>query len=53
MSKRDNYNTKQKEMVLDLIKTKTREFTVKDLYLELNKEIGLKTIYRLVDKLVE
>ena len=53
MSKRDNYNTKQKEMVLDLIKTKTREFTVKDLYLELNKEIGLTTIYRLVDKLVE
>ena len=53
MSKRENYNTKQKEIVLDLIKTKTKEFTVKDLYNELNNEIGLTTIYRLVDKLVE
>ncbi len=48
-----SYNTKQKEIVLDLIKTKTKEFTVKDLYIELNQEIGLTTIYRLVDKLVE
>ena len=53
MEKRDNYNTKQKEIILDLIEGKDKEFTVKDIYLELKGKIGLTTIYRLVDKLVE
>ena len=53
MEKRDNYNTKQKEIILELIKDKNKEFTVKDIYLELDGKIGLTTIYRLVDKLVQ
>ena len=53
MEKRDNYNTKQKEIILELIKDKKKEFTVKDIYLELKGKIGLTTIYRLVDKLVQ
>lgn len=50
---RDKYKTKQKEQILKIIKNKNKEFTVKDIYQELNGEIGMTTIYRLVDKLVE
>ena len=49
---RDKYKTKQKEQILNLIKSKNKEFTIKDIYQELNKEIGMTTIYRLVDNLV-
>ena len=51
MKRNNNYKTKQKEMIIDTIKGYT-SFTVKDIYNKLNKEIGLTTIYRLVDKLV-
>ena len=47
------YKTKQKEQILDIIRSKSKEFTVKDLYHELNGEIGMTTIYRLIDKLVD
>ena len=47
-----SYNTKQKEKILDIIKKEKHEFTVKDIYLKLGANIGLTTIYRLVDKLV-
>ena len=53
MEKRENYNTKQKEIILDVIKKRKKEFTVKDIYTEVDGKIGLTTIYRLVDKLVE
>lgn len=46
------YNTKQKDLILSIIRNKKSEFTIKDLYDELDKKIGLTTIYRLVDKLV-
>ena len=48
-----SYHTKQKDNILDIIKNKGMEFTVKDIYLELNEEIGLTTIYRCVDNLVD
>lgn len=51
--KRDSYHTKQKEKIMDVIQNYHHEFTIKDLYQEMNQEIGLTTIYRFVDKLVE
>ena len=50
--KRDAYNTKQKELILDIVKKEKREFTIKEIYNDLNKKVGLTTIYRLIDKLV-
>lgn len=52
MSRSSSYNTKQKEKIINVIKKHDNEFTIKDLYTELNEEIGLTTIYRLVDRLV-
>ena len=52
MKRNDGYNTKQKELILDVIKEEKKDFTVKDLYKKLNSKVGLTTIYRLVDKLV-
>lgn len=46
------YNTKQKDIILDIIKNKKNEFTVKDIKNIVKDNIGLTTIYRLVDKLV-
>ena len=46
------YNTKQKDLILDLIKEQNSEFTIKDIYSKLENKTGLTTIYRLVDKLV-
>ena len=48
----ETYNTKQKSKIIDLIKNEKGSFVIKDLYAKLNEEIGLTTIYRLVDKLV-
>ena len=53
MERNSNYKTKQKDIILDKIKSIKEEFTVKELYSKLNKEIGLTTIYRFIDKLVE
>ena len=50
---RNEYYTKQKDIINDLIKNKKTEFTIKEIYNDLNKKIGLTTIYRLVDKLIE
>ncbi len=46
------YNTKQKDVILDVIRSVKHEFTIKDVYNEMNNSVGLTTIYRLVDKLV-
>lgn len=46
-----NYKTKQKDIILRIIKEK-KQFTIKDIYQEVCGEVGLTTIYRLVDKLV-
>ena len=47
-----SYSTKQKDMIINVIKNKDKEFTIKDIYNELDN-VGLTTVYRLVDKLVE
>ena len=47
-----SYNTKQKDKILEIIKSKKHEFTIKDIYEKLNEEVGLTTIYRYIDKLV-
>ena len=46
------YNTKQKDVILDIIKKQKKEFTIKDIYELVKDDTGLTTIYRLVDKLV-
>ena len=51
MPKRCNYNTKQKDLILDKIKSKKSSFTIKQLYDDLEGSIGLTTIYRAITKL--
>lgn len=53
MSRNETYNTKQKDIIIDIIKKQNHEFTVKDIYNEIKDKTGLTTIYRLVDKLVD
>ena len=48
-----SYNTKQKDIILKVIRKQEREFTIKDIYNELKNNTGLTTIYRMVDKMVE
>lgn len=50
--KRNDYNTKQKELILKTLKKEKKDFAIKDIYSELKDSVGLTTIYRLVDKLV-
>lgn len=45
------YNTKQKELIMNVIKNIDREFTIKDIYNKLDEKIGLTTIYRFIEKL--
>ena len=52
MQRSNHYNTKQKDLILDCIKNHN-EFTINDIYKELKEEVGLTTIYRKVDELVE
>ena len=52
MKRNESYNTKQKDLILSIIKKQTHEFTIKDIYNEVSDKTGLTTIYRLVDKLV-
>lgn len=47
-----SYSTKQKEYILKVIQEFEKEFTVKDIYERVKDEVGLTTVYRLVDKLV-
>ena len=46
-----SYNTKQKNLILDVLKKKNNEFTIKDIYDDLDKKVGLTTIYRFIEKL--
>ena len=52
MERNISYKTKQKSFILKSIQNQKHEFTVKDIYESLNGDVGLTTIYRLVDKLV-
>lgn len=47
------YQTKQKDEILNLIKTYNREFTAFDIYKDLNKKAGLTTVYRYLNKLMK
>ena len=53
MLKRETYNTKKKELLIETIKTLNSDFMIKDLYSKLTGKVGLTTIYRLIDKLVK
>lgn len=52
MKRNETYNTKQKELIFDIIKKEEKDFTIKDIYNALEEKVGLTTIYRFVDKLV-
>ena len=52
MNKRNHYDTKQKDIIINTIKNH-KEFTINDIYEELKGKVGLTTIYRKVDSLVE
>lgn len=52
MKRNETYNTKQKDLILSIIKKQNHEFTVKDIYEKVKDNTGLTTVYRLVDKLV-
>ena len=52
MKRNETYNTKQKDLILRIIKKQNHEFTVKDIYEKVKDNTGLTTVYRLVDKLV-
>ena len=53
MTRSEYYNTKQKDIILKTIKKQKHEFTIKDIYDDIGGSVGLTTIYRLVDKLVD
>ena len=53
MSRSESYSTKQKDIILNVIEKQKHEFTIKDIYNEISDRVGLTTIYRLVDKLVD
>lgn len=52
MRMKNNYNTKQKDLIINVIKSIKHEFTIKEIYNLLNKKVGLTTIYRKIDELV-
>lgn len=52
MNSRSNYKTKNKELILDMIINYNKDFTANDIYLSLNKKVGLTTIYRMINKLL-
>lgn len=47
---RNTYNTKQKDEIQRIIKNFNKPFTIKDIH-SLLKDVGLTTIYRVVDKM--
>ena len=49
--KKNKYNTKQKLELINVIKNYKKEFTIKDIYNEL-ENVGLTTIYRFINDLV-
>ena len=53
MASQKSYNTKQKEMIRSIIEEQLNEFTVKDIHEGLKETVGLTTIYRVIDKMVE
>ena len=50
---RQAYHTKQKDIIFDAIRRQKHEFSIKDIYEATEEEIGLTTIYRFIDQLVD
>lgn len=50
--KKENYHTKQKEIILDIIKKENGRFSINDIYKK-TRGVGLTTVYRFINKLVE
>ena len=50
---RGKYQTKQKDKILKIIKRTKKKFTVKDIHNKLQDEVGLTTVYRLIEQLVK
>ena len=48
-----SYNTKQKDIIVDLIKKQRQEFTIKDIHEKIKDTVGLTTIYRVVDCMIK
>lgn len=53
MTRSESYNTKQKDLIINIIQKQKQAFTIKDIYSQVKDKTGLTTIYRLVDKLVQ
>ena len=49
---KEEYKTKQKDLIMKNIKKQEKAFKVQDIYESLKGKVGLTTIYRLIDKLV-
>lgn len=49
---KEEYQTKQKNLIMNIIKKQEKEFKVQDIYASLKGKVGLTTVYRLIDKLV-
>ncbi len=52
MARSSNYNTKQKDLVINEIK-KHKDFAINDIYDALKGKVGLTTIYRQIDKMIK
>lgn len=52
MTRSSNYNTKQKDLVINEIK-KHKDFAINDIYDSLKGKVGLTTIYRQIDKMIK
>lgn len=48
-----SYRTKQRDLIINVIKSQRQAFTIKDIYREVKDNTGLTTIYRIVDKMVK
>ena len=45
-----NYRTKQRDHIQSVVQSTSSAFTAKDLYLALDRKIGLVTIYRFLEQ---
>lgn len=50
---RSSYKTVQKEKIIEVIKNYNHDFTINDIYNSLDNQVGLTTIYRMINKLID
>lgn len=53
MQRSKHYHTKQKDLIVDLIKKQPHRFTVEDIHKMTDRQAGITTIYRVVNSLAE